>query len=114
MRQSFTDAALTECPACSGRLRKVLNAVGVVFKGSGFYRTDSRAAASAESAGSGSAKEPATAKGGESSSTANGSGQKDGSSGSSSNGSPGKSAPSQGSSGSSTPGEGKPAPAAAR
>ena len=42
--QKFTDASLTECPACSGQLRKVFNAVGVVFKGSGFYRTDSRAA----------------------------------------------------------------------
>jgi putative FmdB family regulatory protein len=42
--QKFTDPALTECPACAGRLRKVFNAVGVVFKGSGFYRTDSRAA----------------------------------------------------------------------
>jgi putative FmdB family regulatory protein len=41
--QSFTDAPLTECPACSGTLRKVFSAVGVVFKGSGFYKTDSRA-----------------------------------------------------------------------
>jgi putative FmdB family regulatory protein len=41
--QSFTDDALTVCPVCEGRLRKVFNAVGVVFKGSGFYRTDSRA-----------------------------------------------------------------------
>jgi putative FmdB family regulatory protein len=40
--QSFSDDALTECPACQGRLRKLFNAVGVVFKGSGFYRTDSR------------------------------------------------------------------------
>jgi putative FmdB family regulatory protein len=40
--QSFTDASLTECPACSGPLRKVFSAVGIVFKGSGFYRTDSR------------------------------------------------------------------------
>ena len=40
--QSFTDDALTVCPECEGRLRKVFNAVGVVFKGSGFYRTDSR------------------------------------------------------------------------
>ncbi len=40
--QSFTDDALTECPQCHGRLRKLFNAVGVVFKGSGFYRTDSR------------------------------------------------------------------------
>jgi putative FmdB family regulatory protein len=40
--QSFTDEPLTECPACSGRLRKLFSSVGVVFKGSGFYRTDSR------------------------------------------------------------------------
>jgi len=40
--QSFSDDALTVCPQCEGRLRKVFNAVGVVFKGSGFYRTDSR------------------------------------------------------------------------
>ena len=40
--QSFTDAPLTECPACGGTLRKVFSAVGVVFKGSGFYKTDSR------------------------------------------------------------------------
>jgi putative FmdB family regulatory protein len=42
--QSFSDDSLTECPECSGRLRKLFNAVGVVFKGSGFYRTDSRSA----------------------------------------------------------------------
>jgi putative FmdB family regulatory protein len=41
--QKFSDPSLTECPYCSGPLRKVFNAVGVVFKGSGFYRTDSRA-----------------------------------------------------------------------
>lgn len=40
--QRFTDEPLTECPACGGRLRKLFSAVGVVFKGSGFYRTDSR------------------------------------------------------------------------
>jgi putative FmdB family regulatory protein len=40
--QKFSDAPLTICPACGGQLRKVFNAVGVVFKGSGFYRTDSR------------------------------------------------------------------------
>ena len=44
--QSFDEDSLTECPQCEGRLRKVFNAVGVVFKGSGFYRTDSRADAS--------------------------------------------------------------------
>jgi putative FmdB family regulatory protein len=43
--QSFTDEPLTVCPACEGRLRKLFSAVGVVFKGSGFYRTDSRSGA---------------------------------------------------------------------
>jgi putative FmdB family regulatory protein len=43
--QSFSDASLTECPECSGKLRKLFGAVGVVFKGSGFYRTDSRSGA---------------------------------------------------------------------
>jgi putative FmdB family regulatory protein len=43
-QQSFTDDALTVCPSCEGRLRKVFNAVGIVFKGSGFYRNDSRTA----------------------------------------------------------------------
>ncbi|BDB44766.1 MULTISPECIES: FmdB family zinc ribbon protein [Mycobacterium] len=42
--QAFTDDALTTCDQCSGRLRKLFNSVGVVFKGSGFYRTDSREA----------------------------------------------------------------------
>lgn len=46
--QSFSDDALTHCPVCDGRLRKVFNAVGVVFKGSGFYRTDSRSGSSAD------------------------------------------------------------------
>ncbi|MBO3096434.1 FmdB family transcriptional regulator [Cellulomonas dongxiuzhuiae] len=41
-QQSFTDDALTVCPACEGRLRKVFSSVGVVFKGSGFYRNDAR------------------------------------------------------------------------
>ncbi|QLY32510.1 FmdB family zinc ribbon protein [Nocardia huaxiensis] len=40
--QSFSDDALTVCPACNGKLRKLFNSVGIVFKGSGFYRTDSR------------------------------------------------------------------------
>lgn len=43
--QKFTDDPLTQCSACDGRLRKVFSAVGVVFKGSGFYRTDSRSTA---------------------------------------------------------------------
>ncbi|MFD0401334.1 FmdB family zinc ribbon protein [Kitasatospora sp. NPDC059811] len=57
--QKFTDEALTTCPDCQGRLRKVFSAVGVVFKGSGFYRTDSRSSSSstvgAGSSGSSSA-----------------------------------------------------------
>ncbi|WP_315899284.1 FmdB family zinc ribbon protein, partial [Rhodococcus rhodochrous] len=40
--QSFSDDSLTECPQCEGKLRKLFNSVGIVFKGSGFYRTDSR------------------------------------------------------------------------
>ncbi|MFK0255944.1 FmdB family zinc ribbon protein [Streptomyces sp. NPDC090445] len=44
--QKFTDDALTECPSCHGRLKKVFSAVGIVFKGSGFYRNDSRGASS--------------------------------------------------------------------
>jgi len=50
--QKFTDDALTVCPACDGRLRKVFSPVGVVFKGSGFYRTDSRNGANVSSDGS--------------------------------------------------------------
>ena len=51
--QAFTDDSLTVCPTCGGKLRKVFSPVGVTFSGSGFYRTDSRAAASSGS-GSGS------------------------------------------------------------
>src|SRR5262245_17550027 len=65
--QSFSDEPLAVCPACEGRLRKVFSAVGIVFKGSGFYRTDSRtdkAGASSGTSNSGST--------GESSSSSNG------------------------------------------
>jgi putative FmdB family regulatory protein len=54
--QKFTDDALTECPECTGRLRKVFSAVGVVFKGSGFYRTDSRQKGSSSTPGTPSDK----------------------------------------------------------
>ena len=50
IQQAFTEDSLTECPTCEGKLRKLFNAVGVTFNGSGFYRTDSRAS----SGGSGS------------------------------------------------------------
>jgi putative FmdB family regulatory protein len=58
--QSFTDDALTVCPTCEGRLRKVYSAVGIVFKGSGFYRTDS--GSSDKSALAGSSKSDSGAK----------------------------------------------------
>jgi len=66
--QKFTDDPLSECPSCKGKLRKVFSAVGIVFKGSGFYRTDSRASSSStdssssgsSSNGSASSKEPAS------------------------------------------------------
>jgi putative FmdB family regulatory protein len=57
--QAFTDDALKECPQCSGRLRKLFGSVGVVFKGSGFYRTDSRAG-SGSSSSNGEKKESST------------------------------------------------------
>ena len=49
--QSFTDDALTDCPACGtkGQLRKVFGTIGITFKGSGFYKTDSRSASSSSS-----------------------------------------------------------------
>ncbi|QDQ12063.1 FmdB family zinc ribbon protein [Streptomyces spectabilis] len=47
--QKFTDDALTVCPNCDGRLKKVFSAVGIVFKGSGFYRNDSRGSSSSSS-----------------------------------------------------------------
>jgi putative FmdB family regulatory protein len=84
--QKFSDAPLTVCAVCGGRLRKVFSPVGIVFKGSGFYRTDSRkgsmamdAAAKDKSSGD-SAKTPA------SESSANGNGNGNGSNGSGSNG----------------------------
>ncbi|WP_189825150.1 FmdB family zinc ribbon protein [Streptomyces finlayi] len=52
--QKFTDDALTECPACKGRLKKVFSAVGIVFKGSGFYRNDSRGSSSSSTPASSS------------------------------------------------------------
>lgn len=60
--QSFSEDSLTVCPVCGGKLRKVFNAVGVVFKGSGFYRTDSRNGSSSNhTASSSPAKSSSTA-----------------------------------------------------
>lgn len=83
--QSFSDASLSECPQCSGKLRKLFGSVGVVFKGSGFYRTDSRA----EASGKGKSTVPAGKSGadGGSSSTSSGSGSDSGGSSSGSSGS---------------------------
>jgi putative FmdB family regulatory protein len=60
--QSFSDDALTVCPECQGKLRKVFNAVGVVFKGSGFYRTDSRSGSSATDGASSSSSSSSETK----------------------------------------------------
>ncbi len=55
--QSFTDAPVAECPTCGTTVRKVYGSIGVVFKGSGFYRTDSRSGSSTDAAKSGSSSE---------------------------------------------------------
>ena len=67
--QSFTEDSLTTCPQCEGRLRKVFNAVGVVFKGSGFYRTDNRSDSKSSSATTTSAPSAPAAASSSSSST---------------------------------------------
>lgn len=74
VQQSFHDDPLKECPSCGGDLRKRFSPVGITFKGSGFYKTDSRA-----SSGSGS-KEPAASSSGDSASGSNGSSNGSGSS----------------------------------
>jgi len=64
VQQSFSDASLTQCPECEGKLRKLFNTVGIVFKGSGFYRTDSRTpAASGSSPKDGASKDGASKDG---------------------------------------------------
>jgi putative FmdB family regulatory protein len=90
--QKFTDDALSVCPICQGHLRKVFTAVGVVFKGSGFYKTDSRASKSGAPTAS-TTKESASASSNEA-----GSSSSDSSSGDSSSSS-GESKPDSGSSG---------------
>lgn len=82
--QSFSDDPLTECPECTGRLRKLFSSVGIVFKGSGFYRTDSRQGAKTDAtaaSANGSAKSDSASTSGKSDSPA--SGAKDSTSGSS-------------------------------
>ena len=83
--QSFSDDSLSVCPECEGRLRKVFSSVGVVFKGSGFYRNDARAGAKS-TALSPAASTPATTPAASSTSTSSSPGSSS-SSGSSSSGS---------------------------
>ncbi len=64
--QKFSDDPLTECPSCQGRLRKLFSAVGIVFKGSGFYRTDSRSSSN----GKGSSDSSSSSSSSDSSSSA--------------------------------------------
>jgi putative FmdB family regulatory protein len=63
--QSFSDASLTECPQCTGPLRKLYGAVGVIFKGSGFYRTDSRSDAKSSAGSSKSSSSSSTGSSGD-------------------------------------------------
>ena len=94
--QAFSDPSLTECPVCGGRLRKVFSSVGIVFKGSGFYRNDARnGSGSSEKASSSSSSESSSGSG-----ESSGSGDAKGSSESKSTSDSGSS----GSSGSSTAG----------
>ena len=58
--QSFSDDPLTECPHCSGPLRKVFGSIGITFKGSGFYKTDSRSGSSSSRTSGDTAKETST------------------------------------------------------
>ena len=74
--QKFSDEPLTVCPACGGRLRKVFSPVGIVFKGSGFYRTDSRNGSSSAIKDKPSGDSPAKAASSESASNGSGSADK--------------------------------------
>ncbi|MDQ0735666.1 FmdB family zinc ribbon protein [Arthrobacter agilis] len=69
IQQSFSEDSLTVCPACGGALRKKFNSVGVVFKGSGFYRNDSRSTTTSTDAGSPSSSSTVTAAPGSSGSS---------------------------------------------
>jgi putative FmdB family regulatory protein len=60
--QSFKDEALTECPNCGGALRKVFGNIGIAFKGSGFYKTDSRSSSSAGKTASSSTSSASTSE----------------------------------------------------
>ena len=70
--QSMSDAPLSTCAICGGRLRKVFSPVGIVFKGSGFYRTDSRGKPSKADGGGDKAKKPADTTSGSASKSSDG------------------------------------------
>ncbi|MGA4685958.1 FmdB family zinc ribbon protein [Micromonospora sp. AB353] len=91
--QSFSDEPLTECPACEGRLRKLFNSVGIVFKGSGFYRTDSRSSGSDNGSSTMSKPAKSESSSSDSSSSSSGSTPSSGSSSSSGSGSTASKAP---------------------
>ena len=82
--QAFSDDALTTCEKCSGRLRKLFGSVGVVFKGSGFYRNDSRESAKSSSNGSAKSSSSSSSEGSSSSDTSSSSEKSSSSSSSSS------------------------------
>lgn len=71
--QSFSDDALSTCPNCGGKLRKVFSSVGIVFKGSGFYRTDSRSGSVSSGSSSESAKSDSSSSSSSSDSSSSGS-----------------------------------------
>ena len=81
--QSFKDDALTECPSCGGLLRKVFGSIGITFKGSGFYKTDSRSSSSSSSSSTSSTSSTSGGGSGESSSSSTSSPESSSSSGSS-------------------------------
>ena len=105
--QAFSDDSLTVCPECEGRLRKVFSAVGVVFKGNGFYRTDSRSGSSASMPAGKSDAGSNGSNGSSSSSSESSSSTSSSDSGSGSSGSDSGSGSSSSSSSSSSSGKGK-------
>jgi putative FmdB family regulatory protein len=86
--QAFSDSALTTCAKCNGRLRKLFGNVGVVFKGSGFYRTDSRESAKSSSNGPATTSESTSSSSSEKSSEKSSSTSTNGSSSSSTTAAP--------------------------
>lgn len=84
IHQEFTDEALTACPECSGRLRKVFGSIGVTFKGSGFYRNDSRGSSKSSTSSNGSSSGGSGSNGSKAAGTSNSGGSSSSSSSSTS------------------------------